>query len=722
MSQIIESSNPILLLVAVILTFMASYTSIDLLILLRTSETNKRFLFLGGSFSMGMAIWTFNFFGILAFDQNGAGAYNIPVTILSMVLGVALAGMGFMFVSTEKIRFLHVCCCSLLLTLSVLSNYIIGMYALNNGIFYHLAVLSGSFLLIMAMFLCSFMILFYANHWNRKNKLWFKPLSTLIVTIAIAEGHFLLARSMPPKEPIKNVEQLVNGTPFVINLVFFVSVLIVAGLVGSAMIMNKRLAKSDKYLRDFRYALDQSAIVAITDSEGKITYVNDKFVQISKYSEEELMGRSHSIISSGYHTQAFYKEMWQTISSGETWKGEICNKAKDGTLYWVDTTIVPFMRRKKPYQYISIRTDISARKRAEADLKETMKDIRDIHYALDQSAIVAFTDEKGNITKVNDKLCDISQYSREELIGRNHNILNSGYHSREFFQEMWRTISSGNVWKGELRNRSKDGNYYWVGTTIVPFLDENGEPYQYISIRTDITKRKETEDMLHRQDKLAAIGQLAAGVAHEIRNPLTTIKGYAEYLQLDEQSGERNEYLDIILDEIERVNDIVEDFMVLAKPQSINLEEENMVSIIQSVFSFLEIEAKKKNISFYLEYNQENIMVRCDKNRIKQVFLNFSRNSMDAMPDGGTIKAAIQIKGQNVSIIFKDTGGGIPPEALEKLGEPFFTTKSTGNGLGLMVSYNIIENHGGTVEVESEINKGTAFHIELPAANGKQEQ
>ncbi len=150
---------------------------------------------------------------------------------------------------------------------------------------------------------------------------------------------------------------------------------------------------------------------------------------------------------------------------------------------------------------------------------------------------------------------------------QNHSILNSGYHTPVFFKELWGTISQGKVWKGEIRNKAKDGTYYWVDTTIVPFLNDMGKPYQYLAIRNDITERKKTEEILHRQDKLAAVGQLAAGVAHEIRNPLTSIKGYAEFLQLDEKNPERLEFLDIILDEIERVNSIVEEFMVLGKTE-----------------------------------------------------------------------------------------------------------------------------------------------------------
>jgi PAS domain S-box-containing protein len=382
----------------------------------------------------------------------------------------------------------------------------------------------------------------------------------------------------------------------------------------------------------------------------------------------------------------------------------------------VETTIVPFLNKKnKPYQYVSIRNEISALKSAEANLKDSLKEVNDIKFALDQSSIIAFTDEKGLITNVNDKLCEISKYSREELIGQNHSILNSGFHSREFFKDLWKTIGRGDVWKGEIRNRAKDGTYYWVHTTIVPFLNEKGRPYQYLSIRNDITERKKTEEVLHRQDKLAAIGQLAAGVAHEIRNPLTSMKGYTEFLQLDETNEERQEFLNIILDEIERVNNIVEDFMVLAKPKAVDLEEKNIIPVIKNVLSLIEFEARKRYVKIHFEYEKDIIQIECDENRLKQVFLNFVKNGIDAMPAGGDITVRASIINSQVQIAIQDTGVGIPEEELKNIGEPFYTTKKNGNGLGLMVSFKIIESHNGKVYIESELNKGTTFNILLPA-------
>jgi PAS domain S-box-containing protein len=282
-----------------------------------------------------------------------------------------------------------------------------------------------------------------------------------------------------------------------------------------------------KELADQKFALDQHAIVAVTDVQGTITYVNDKFCSISKYSKDELIGQNHRILNSGHHSKGFFQEMYHSIANGKVWHAEIKNRAKDGSIYWVDTTVVPFVGADgKPRQYVAIRADITERKRAEEVVKESLatseralKELADQKFALDQHAIVAVTDVQGTITYVNDKFCAISKYSKDELIGQNHRILNSGHHSKAFFQEMYHSIANGKVWHGEIKNRAKDGSIYWVDATIVPFMGADGKPRQYVAIRADITERKRE-------------GEVLAGQALELSR-------YADQLSTSEEALQR---------------------------------------------------------------------------------------------------------------------------------------------------------------------------------------
>lgn len=258
-----------------------------------------------------------------------------------------------------------------------------------------------------------------------------------------------------------------------------------------------------KEISDYKYALDESCIVAITDQKGIIKHANYNFCKISKYGYDELIGQDHRIVNSGYHSKDFIRNLWITIANGKIWRGEMKNKAKDGTHYWVDTTIIPFLgEHGKPYQYVAIRSDITSRKIVEENLKKSLKETSDYKYALDESCIVAITDQKGIIKHANDNFCRISKYSPEELIGQDHRIINSGYHPKEFIRNLWVTIANGKIWRGEMKNKAKDGTYYWVDTTIVPFLNEQGKPYQYVAIRDDITDRREVEEKLIESNRL----------------------------------------------------------------------------------------------------------------------------------------------------------------------------------------------------------------------------
>ncbi len=221
-------------------------------------------------------------------------------------------------------------------------------------------------------------------------------------------------------------------------------------------------------------------------------------------------------------------------------------------------------------------------------LERSLKELADIKFALDQSTIVAITDQRGIINYVNDEFCRISKYSREELLGQDHRIINSGYHPKEFIRNLWTTIGSGRVWKGELRNRAKDGSIYWVDTTIVPFLNPEGKPYQYVAIRHDITQRKLAEEQvlqqaaeLQRAAQLSFVGELAAGLAHEIKNPLAGIQGAVDILirRRDKNDPER-EALEGMRHEVERIDSTVRALLDRARPRQVSVRASSLTDIV----------------------------------------------------------------------------------------------------------------------------------------------
>lgn len=245
-------------------------------------------------------------------------------------------------------------------------------------------------------------------------------------------------------------------------------------------------------------------------------------------------------------------------------------------------------------------------------------------------------------------------------------------------------------------------------------MNDKRKPYQYISIRNDITEKKKQEEVLHRQEKLSALGQLAAGVAHEIRNPLTSMKGYTEFLLIDEKDEARREHFDIILYEIERVNDIVEEFMLLAKPKTDLLAVKNINTIISNTLSLFMYELKKMKVDLVFKTDAAELLVLCDEQRLKQVFINFVKNSVEAMPFGGKLTVTVEKQDDFAKITVKDTGIGIPKDNLSKIGDPFFTTKENGTGMGLMISFKIIQSHNGKLEIDSKENEGTTLTVLMP--------
>ena len=543
-----------------------------------------------------------------------------------------------------------------------------------------------------------------------------------------------------------------------------------------------------------KIALEEHAIVWVVNDSECIINVNKKCIQVSKYDESELLGKNFRsrLVSGDEQTEGLIEEMFATINRGNIWRGVLCLTRKDGVLYWSKTTITPFFNKNAEiYQYVVVGTDITEQKIIEEKLLNNNAEKYKAHMelafqkrALDEHAIVSITDAKGCITYANDKFCNLSQYSKDELIGNNHNILKSGVHTKEFYSDIWQTISHGQVWKGEICNKKKDGTFYWLAATMVPFLSENGKPHKYISIRFDITAQKNIEQQLidrnkeiekaHKEldqshhmmlhsEKLASVGQLAAGIAHEINTPIqfvgdntrflkeafgelidlvsiyeelaSTVEDGSVNLQLvkkvhmlsnevevDYLSEEIPNAIEQSLDGVDRISKIVRSMKDFSHPGSDNMESINLNHSIESTINVSRNEWKYV-AEMVTDFDENLTAVLCYPGELNQVILNMIVNAAHAITDArdendplGTIKISTRSKGNSVEIRITDSGSGMTEEVRKHIFEPFFTTKGVGKGTGqgLAIAYSVIDKHKGNVTVESELGKGTTFIINIP--------
>ena len=349
------------------------------------------------------------------------------------------------------------------------------------------------------------------------------------------------------------------------------------------------------------------------------------------------------------------------------------------------------------------------------ELHTSTRDIHDVKYALDQSAIVATTNTRGTITYVNDKFCEVSKYSRDELLGQDHRILNSSYHPKEFIRSLWTTIAGGEVWRGEIRNRAKDGSIYWVDTTIVPFLDARGKPYQYMAIRYEITARKRQEEQLREQAALTRLGEMAAIVAHEVKNPIAGIRGALQVIASRMPAEQRDKaVIAEIIGRLDALNGIVQDLLLYARPRPPKRETVDLRMLIDTTNDLLRRDPQFGGVSLNVIGRPEPLMG--DPEQLRIVFQNLIMNAAQAMGGTGAIDVHLSSDGQGYTVSIRDRGPGMPDEVRAKAFDAFFTTKHRGTGLGLPIARRVVEAHGGTIDIRPAEGGGTIVSILLPTA------
>ncbi|MBF0194004.1 MAG: response regulator [Magnetococcales bacterium] len=391
-----------------------------------------------------------------------------------------------------------------------------------------------------------------------------------------------------------------------------------------------------------------------------------------------------------------------------------------------------FDARTKKLQQVHLELEKRVEERTQ-ELNASLNEVNFQKLALDEHAIVSATDVKGNIIYMNDKFCKISGYTREELLGKNHRLIKSDEHSKEFYKDMWKTISNGEVWHGEVRNFKKDGGDYWVRATLVPFLDEQGKPFRYFSIRTDISQGKRLEADLalaleKSQAATKAKSDFLANMSHEIRTPMNAIIGLSHLCLQTRLTTRQKDYVTKTHNSATSLLRIINDILDFSKIDAGHLDMEStdftIEEVLGSMSTMIALKAQEKQLEFLVK-SSEDIPPSLvgDPMRVGQILINLANNAVKFTENGEvSVETKILDKGKdNIRLQFtiSDTGIGMTAEQKAGLFQAFsqadssITRKYGGTGLGLTISKRLIEMMGGTISVESEAGKGSKFIFDL---------
>ncbi len=523
--------------------------------------------------------------------------------------------------------------------------------------------------------------------------------------------HFKLDRQreiLKIKESVRGILPISNGKK-VAEFDFTTSILNKSGLymcvlrdVTSKRLLEKKVKKNEELYTDlFIEALDG---IIFWRGSGKVINANEAACRIFECTHDELLNRR--VGDFVYEKNQRYRRIVKELYSKGGIRDELVFLMPNGQIKSLEFTVK--LNSVDGY-HMTIFRNVSERHRMEQELRESeLKFRRIFEGALE--GILLWNDQY-QLVDINPSGQRMLQMSKDELIGLSlHSILNDCNITDDELKQQISSIQNDGHSGGTLSITLKSGRkkYFEFSNKLNVFSN--------ISMTTfkDITEKLDMEEQLRKSDTLNVIGELAAGIAHEIRNPMTALKGFIQLLE-DSIEEDHTMYFNVITTELSRIDSIINEFLILAKPQAVKFIEKDIIQIMKETVDLLSAQAVLHNVQFRTYYENDLPLVFCEPNQMKKVFINIIKNAIEVMPKGGYITISLQkCSGNKIQISIRDEGTGIPNHKIKKLGEPFYTTKERGTGLGLMVTYKIIEEHKGTIEVESKLGKGTVFHIYLP--------
>jgi PAS domain S-box-containing protein len=474
------------------------------------------------------------------------------------------------------------------------------------------------------------------------------------------------------------------------------------------------------------------------DLAGMVTFANPAAAQMIGWEQEALLGEHHSLLHHGIgHIKQCPEAdcpIYAALVAGQT--RQVTDETfwrKDGTSFPVEYISTPIREAGALVGAVVIYRDISERKLAEEQFTK-------LSQAVMQSPVpMVITDVSGKVEFVNPKFTQMSGYEAGEMVGANTGLLKAGKTRVEVYQSLWSTITSGSVWAGDIQNRHKNGDLYWVHTTISPLRNAAGSISHYMAFLESMTERKQLEEQLRQAQKMEAIGQLAGGVAHDFNNILTVIMGFGQLLQHGMSVDDpKRSHLKQILDASDKASHLTSSLLAFSRKQIMMLQLVELNDLARKHTKFLG-RIIGEDLTLRTDFGVEALPVMADSGQIEQVLMNLATNARDAMPGGGVLTISTQSVqldeefyrqhgygegGPYALLTISDTGAGMDAETRDKIFEPFFTTKEPGRGtgLGLSIVYGIVKQHGGYITIVSQPGVGTTFSIYLPLSGADLEE